>query len=742
MDMNKHPIHKNRVLLVLAQIMAVLALCITAALLTRSLSGGTIQSLQPGGSPAGSLTYRVGDTPLSDYVIRAGFGAGSAAKKLQAYIALASDTDLEITYLQSDRAHTICLEIDKTLEEGRTGIRIDSGNITLTGRDKEDLLLRINEFANAYLGYAFAGTSEQHLLCGSSEVILPANVTDPGKDAWISQREPIICLWKTNMPRGTYYNSSTSQASEILSYSDDQLYNYVRMMKYCGYNGIQVTDMCSAWAAYGGYEFVQQRIRFMADAAHSMGMDFTLWVWGAEFNGYGWDDPDVEYYDYDISVYAKDNPDAVATFEKYSSIYAELADCTDRIIVHYVDPGHLNNSEDVVFFASMLREKFLAGNPDVDFGISCYTETLIDPNMVMEQMGSDVTLYSGTMVTADKNWPGFRTIVRDNNIPYGVWSWNLTEMEIDQLAVMNVNIHLIRDAYQRTRALDTIVTPSYWSEMDSYHVLNLFSHYCAGHLLQNPDRDVDELLYELCRDLVGDEYAEDLYRVLSIIEEARTGDRWETFRNNYSDYILLSDAYPTESILDRCQEMIPRLETLAENAPDQSSVPLPISVKELMELLQPQLAQIYEYAQFRQMLNELRELEASGADLDTVQAYLNNHWTPLHEYNTIVGTWGQAEQRAAYLLLRDHCLDAGLTMPEDPVFMHQRKMRIYEEFVTMQKQYEERYCSPKGINDAFSYGEEDDLVLLQEMVDEGLLSQTSDGSFYLTDWENYRYHTK
>ncbi len=740
--MNKSSIQKKRILTAIILIMAVLALCVTGLLLRRGLSKVSVENLQGGGSPAGSFTYRVGETPLSDYVIVAGSGARSAAQNLQAYISFASGTEPQILSRDSGQAHTICLELQKDLEAGRTGIRIENGIITLTGRDKEDLLLRVWEFANIYLGYAFAGSSRQHLLYGESEIILPMNVADPGSDAWIPHREPIICLWKTNMPRGTYYNSSTSLASEILSYSDDQLYDYVRMMKYCGYTGIQVTDMCSTWAAYGGYEFVQQRIRFMADAAHSMGMNFTLWVWGSEFTGYGWSDPTVEYYDYDLSRYASENPDAIATFEKYSDIYAELADCSDRIIVHYVDPGNLNTSEDVIFYASMLREKCKAKNPDIDFGISCYTETLIDPEMVIEQMGTDVTLYSGAMTAANRDWSGFRNIIRVFGAPYGIWSWNLTEMEIDQLAVMNVNAHLVQDVYLRSRALDPIAKPDYWSEMDSYHVLNLFSHYCAGHLLQNPELDVDELLFELCTDLVGDEYAEDLYQVLSIIEEARTGTSWETFKNDGSQYLLMSDAYPTEDLLDRCQVMIPRLEALAENAPESTSVPLPVSVKELMQLLQPQLAQIYEYAQFRQMLSTLKDMQASGAGTDELQAYLDKNWSPLHEYNTIVGTWGPAEQRAAYLLLRDYCLEAGLTMPEDPVLRNQRKERVYEEFVSIQKTKQECYCFYKGINDAFAYGEEDDQALLQEMVTQGLFSQNSEGSFYLTDWENYRYHTR
>lgn len=129
--------------------------------------------------------------------------------------------------------------------------------------------------------------------------------------------------------------------SEVLSFSDDQLYQYIKTMKYCGFTGIQVTDMCSAWAAYGGPEFVHERLRYMADVSHSLDMKFTLWVWAAEFTGYGWVDNMVSYYDKDLSEFAYENPQALATFDKYYSIYAELADCSDRVIAHFHDSGNL-----------------------------------------------------------------------------------------------------------------------------------------------------------------------------------------------------------------------------------------------------------------------------------------------------------------------------------------------------------------------------------------------------------------
>ena len=74
-------------------------------------------------------------------------------------------------------------------------------------------------------------------------------------------------------------------------------------------------------------------------------MKFTLWVWGAEFSDFGWVDTEAEYtYAEQGYSCARENPGVVATFEKYYDIYAQMADCCDRVIGHYYDPGNLNNA--------------------------------------------------------------------------------------------------------------------------------------------------------------------------------------------------------------------------------------------------------------------------------------------------------------------------------------------------------------------------------------------------------------
>nr|MCR5755324.1 hypothetical protein [Acetatifactor sp.] len=315
----------------------------------------------------------VGSRPIEEYKIVISSHkkqALEAARLLQRYIAESSGRCLEITEKQGDYPTLTLISDAKTGDEP---ISIDGGEIIIQGQSWEECIEHIQLFANCYLGWAFAGEEREHVLSHAGVL----NITDRSYhvegEPWMLEREPIICLWKTNVARGEFYSPNASLKSELLSYSDDQLYEYIKMMKYMGFTGIQVTDMCSAWAAYGGYEYVQDRLRYMADVAHSLDMKFTLWVWGAEFEGYGWVDNTVSYYDKSISDFAYENPRAIETFQKYYSIYAQLADCSDRVIMHFNDPGNLVTQEDIAYFAGMFRDMVKSINPLLDFGVSCYT---------------------------------------------------------------------------------------------------------------------------------------------------------------------------------------------------------------------------------------------------------------------------------------------------------------------------------------------------------------------------------
>ena len=83
-------------------------------------------------------------------------------------------------------------------------------------------------------------------------------------------------------------------------------------------------------------------------------MKFTLWVWGSEFADCGWVDREEIYSGVNRRP-SFENPAALDFFSKYYDIYAELADCCDRVIGHYYDPGNLHSAEEIAYYAKMLK---------------------------------------------------------------------------------------------------------------------------------------------------------------------------------------------------------------------------------------------------------------------------------------------------------------------------------------------------------------------------------------------------
>lgn len=78
---------------------------------------------------------------------------------------------------------------------------------------------------------------------------------------WIAEREATICTWKVDYNRGFISNMATSLLVDFISMSDRQLGEYAKMLKVCGFTGIQVTDMVSAWRASGSWEIVHDRYK-------------------------------------------------------------------------------------------------------------------------------------------------------------------------------------------------------------------------------------------------------------------------------------------------------------------------------------------------------------------------------------------------------------------------------------------------------------------------------------------------
>ena len=66
------------------------------------------------------------------------------------------------------------------------------------------------------------------------------------KKPWVAEREATVCTWKFDYDRGYVGNMSVSLINDFMCLSARQLRDYAKMIKACGFTGIQVMDICAA----------------------------------------------------------------------------------------------------------------------------------------------------------------------------------------------------------------------------------------------------------------------------------------------------------------------------------------------------------------------------------------------------------------------------------------------------------------------------------------------------------------
>jgi hypothetical protein len=564
------------------------------------------------------------------------------------------------------------------------------------------------------------------------------NVNDP----WIKEREISLCIWKVDQNRGFISNMNPSLYSDFMSYSNRQIAAYVKMIKECGFTGIQVTDICSAWRASLSYETVHDRFRFLADELHKNGMKFTLWVWAAEFTSHGWVDPRVHYKNREEGLPAYDDPDVFGPINDYYDIYAEMAPYADRVIAHFCDPGNIEDMDSVIRFAKLLFGKFKAKNPGIRFGIDTWGSPADFPDKLVASGMTDVMLMELPFIP---NWNGdkrarFREGVKALGCELGSWDWYTADYEVDQVPLMTVNGKVIKDVFNRTREQgDHVMIPSYWSEIDSYHVLNFFSLYAAGHLLIDPDADTDELLREAAS-LVDPYNTDDLYEVLSFIADARSGEKWENYWWTCGDdYILRSGDH--KSLYERSAKAISTLEELIESAGKRKTVvPMPVDLSQLYRLILPHLYQIRQYREFGIGFDELKQMKEDGADKAALQAKVDSLPFDIPEYNCVTGIWGQPEGRIAYATLEKFCEDNGLETPKRGAYEFTIKRRMVEYFAVQQRGKKEQYFTGRGFYEsALPWGWNVNNRLIDDLIADGVFTEREDGCIALVNWQNYMF---
>lgn len=566
--------------------------------------------------------------------------------------------------------------------------------------------------------------------------------SEPQKHPWIPQREVAICPWETDKIRGDYTNPHASLLPNIYRYSRRQMAQYMRMLRQMGFTGVQFLDSCYSWNRYGSPEAFHDALIRMMTAAHEEGLQTSLWVWGAFFNGHGWCDPDVVYTPAPGNTSFAD-PKVRACFERYYDLYAELAPYTDRLIGHYFDPGCLTETADIIAYFKLLRDKFRLQNPNVRLAMDTwgspdgYAEALANSDLrdclLMEHPSAEY-------------WPcerrvRFRETARKNGFPVGVWGWYTCEYETDQMSAMYVNAHVLQNRYLAVRAeADHVMSPAYWSEMDAGHLYNLFSLYCAGQFLMDPERDPDLLLREIVEMIWQGDSADAMYNALQLIERIRSGDRWETYWWTSPEFRWgTGDLQKDLADIEAC---FPAVERVAQDrAASSVRLALPFDPWVLAKLILPHLEQMRLLCVFQCNMRTLEEQLAAGASPDALYRGLDEILTPIPDFNTWVGDFMQIERREQYRIARDFCARAGIPVPFCASRFEELRCWALEKASVFQRGLAEPFLFDSSfVSEGYlAYPKEEAIRVMDSLYRDGHVLYQGNGRYILTRWQDYRF---
>ncbi len=561
---------------------------------------------------------------------------------------------------------------------------------------------------------------------------------DETRSPWIPERQWALCPWTPRDVRGAFVNPWADNRMNLFLFSDEALERYVEMFDWFGFSGVQLLETSYNYGVFGSPEAFQDKERTIARKAKKFGQNVSLWVWAAEFNGFGWTDPDVTYTPA-AGRTAFDDPDVRRGFEKYYDQYARLAPDVDLLIGHFYDPGRLKDRKDVFRYMRLLEQKFKAKNPNVKMAIDSWGTGHSYLRELMDNGFSDYLLLEMSMPSFFK--PGQRESFHEEakklGLRVGVWGWYTTEYETDQLASLYVNAKVLSNFYRQMRDGALRVQPvTYWSEMEAHHLNNIYSMYAAGQLLWDPDRDPHQLLEELTAGIWGPVAGAKVLDAVELIQDVRSGDSWNTYWWTLPTHRMGTEN-PTRD-RDRAAAAIASLEGLHPDAGFVQKIPLPCSPDVLLDLMLPHLRQIRAYAEFRMDLDRLRAQFKAGMARDELARRLAAIWKPIPEYTTWVGTFGLPENRHQERLLRSFAAEAGVALAEpgwvrfrDADRMAQqlqnRQGRQREEFRFRADQLREFYWPTEKIRDR-----------LELLLQIGVIEKVDGTSLRLANWEEYR----
>lgn len=468
---------------------------------------------------------------------------------------------------------------------------------------------------------------------------------------WMEQREFQPVTWSPTRVRGKFTNPAVDPRVDYHRYTDEQLDEYVAAYDWFGYNGVRVEEGAWQYGIFGSIEGEQEFVKRVATAAAKNSMKRSLHFLYADFNGYGWIDPSVVYEPAPGNTQAND-PRVRATFDKYYAHYANLAPYFDRVGGHILDPGHLENNADMVFYAKLLLGKMRARNPKLTTDVVLWVAKpgLINDFLAAGMNDVEILLSNYPTMWNREEKRAQHEMAKKAGLKLGYWSWYISDMEQDHRASMYVNADLLKSEFGRTRRdVDDVYHPTYWSEMEGYHLLNMFSMYISAQLQWDPGRDPHELLSEIATGIWGPDNGARMVEVLRLIEDVRTGpdfdSYWTSARSDGTITGELGTDDPTRD-LKRAHSALEYLKTAAPDAGFVGKFPLPFAPGDFSALIAPHVQQIADYSTFRVDLEEVRKAAAAGASKSQLTTMMEAIWKPVPEYNTWVGMGSTIELNA------------------------------------------------------------------------------------------------
>jgi hypothetical protein len=421
-----------------------------------------------------------------------------------------------------------------------------------------------------------------------------------------------------------------------------------------------------------------------------------------------------------------------------------MAPYVDLLIAHFYDPGSLTNREDVFNYLHLLEDKFKAKNRNIKLGVdfwaaksySEYMQQLIS-NGFNDALLLEMSLPS---VYAAGKREALHVEAKKKNLKLGMWGWYMTEYESDQMPSMHVNAKLLKDFYQTIKnGVQRIHPFTYWSEMEASHLDNIFSMYAAGQLLWNPDRDPDEILNEIAEGIWGPHNGPKILEVLKLIQDVRSGPTWKTFWWRYPEHRLGTD-HPDDD-LRRAGKALANLVIMQTDTSFVPKFPLPFSPATFVELMIPHLRQIKLFAEFRLEINSIREAAKKGTSKAELTKLANDAWQPIPEYTTWIGTFGLPEATMQEKTMEKLGKDLEIVIKSPAWMLYRDANRYLQRMQYVQRNHSEKVkfrTEENYVRSSFMWSVKKASECVNTLVDDGALSEEKDGTYSLSNWEEYR----